>query len=260
MASRSAIINVMARAAEKAARAADSRLRRGRTAPGFHARGRPISSRPRIPRPNRSSRPNCRRRGPTSASCSRKAALHRQGRQHRWIVDPLDGTTNFLHGMPFWAISIALEQDGEIVAGIVYEPVAGRDVLGREGRGRLDQRPAASRVRPPEAGRVGVRHRPALRDAATMPTTCPEFSPSWRKPPGSAASAPRRSIWPMSRPAVSTATGSQVQPWDVAAGLIIVRRPAVRHESARADPRAGETSWRRIRTCIRSCGRRWWRE
>ena len=35
----------------------------------------------------------------------------------RWIVDPLDGTTNFLHGLPHWAISIALEHKGEIVAG-----------------------------------------------------------------------------------------------------------------------------------------------
>jgi myo-inositol-1(or 4)-monophosphatase len=41
---------------------------------------------------------------------------------HRWIVDPLDGTTNFLHGIPHFAISIALERDGEVVAGIVYEP------------------------------------------------------------------------------------------------------------------------------------------
>jgi len=41
---------------------------------------------------------------------------------HRWIVDPLDGTTNFLHGIPHFAISIGLERDGEIVAGLVYEP------------------------------------------------------------------------------------------------------------------------------------------
>src|SRR6266481_7626658 len=42
--------------------------------------------------------------------------------RHRWIVDPLDGTTNFLHGIPHFSISIALERDGEIVAGVVYEP------------------------------------------------------------------------------------------------------------------------------------------
>src|SRR5271154_4313642 len=47
--------------------------------------------------------------------------------RHRWIVDPLDGTTNFLHGIPHFAISIGLERDGEIVAGVIYEPT--RDEL-----------------------------------------------------------------------------------------------------------------------------------
>ncbi len=41
----------------------------------------------------------------------------------RWIVDPLDGTTNFLHGLPHWSISIALEHKSEIVAGVIYDPV-----------------------------------------------------------------------------------------------------------------------------------------
>jgi myo-inositol-1(or 4)-monophosphatase len=45
----------------------------------------------------------------------------------RWIVDPLDGTTNFLHGMPHWAISIALEHKGEIVSGVVFD--AAKDEL-----------------------------------------------------------------------------------------------------------------------------------
>lgn len=39
----------------------------------------------------------------------------------RWIVDPLDGTTNFLHGQPHWAVSIALEHKGEIVAAVVFD-------------------------------------------------------------------------------------------------------------------------------------------
>src|SRR5690606_39005986 len=43
--------------------------------------------------------------------------------QHRWIVDPLDGTTNFLHGIPLFAVAIALERAGEIVASVVYNPV-----------------------------------------------------------------------------------------------------------------------------------------
>ncbi len=40
----------------------------------------------------------------------------------RWIVDPLDGTTNFLHGLPHWAVSIGLEHKGEIVSAVVFDP------------------------------------------------------------------------------------------------------------------------------------------
>jgi len=42
---------------------------------------------------------------------------------HRWIVDPLDGTTNFLHGIPHFSISIGLERDGDVVAGVVFDPI-----------------------------------------------------------------------------------------------------------------------------------------
>ncbi len=42
--------------------------------------------------------------------------------QHRWIVDPLDGTTNFLHGIPLFSVSVALERQCQIVAGVVYNP------------------------------------------------------------------------------------------------------------------------------------------
>ncbi|HEX7759011.1 MAG TPA: inositol monophosphatase family protein [Caulobacteraceae bacterium] len=53
---------------------------------------------------------------------------------HRWIVDPLDGTTNFLHAIPHFAINIALERDGQIVAGVTYNP-ANSDLYWTE-RGR----------------------------------------------------------------------------------------------------------------------------
>ena len=54
---------------------------------------------------------------------------------HRWIVDPLDGTTNFLHGVPHFAISIALERDGALIAGLVFNPVSGDLYLAEKGRG-----------------------------------------------------------------------------------------------------------------------------
>lgn len=41
----------------------------------------------------------------------------------RWVVDPLDGTTNFLYGIPAWAVSVALEDDGDGVLGVVFDPV-----------------------------------------------------------------------------------------------------------------------------------------
>ena len=42
---------------------------------------------------------------------------------HRWICDPLDGTTNFLHGIPHFAVNVALERDGVIVAGVTHNPI-----------------------------------------------------------------------------------------------------------------------------------------
>lgn len=43
--------------------------------------------------------------------------------EHRWLIDPIDGTTNFIHSVPFFAISVALERKGEIIAGVVYNPI-----------------------------------------------------------------------------------------------------------------------------------------
>ena len=54
---------------------------------------------------------------------------------HRWIVDPLDGTTNFLHGIPMFAISIALEREGEIVAGLIYNPAMNEMYTAEKGKG-----------------------------------------------------------------------------------------------------------------------------
>lgn len=51
-----------------------------------------------------------------------RGAVEGEDSQHRWIVDPLDGTTNFLHGIPVFSISIALERQGQIVAAVVYNP------------------------------------------------------------------------------------------------------------------------------------------
>ena len=53
----------------------------------------------------------------------------------RWIVDPLDGTTNFLHGLPHWAVSIALEHKGQLVAGVIYDPTKDEMFFAEKGQG-----------------------------------------------------------------------------------------------------------------------------
>ena len=61
--------------------------------------------------------------------------------QHRWIIDPLDGTTNFLHGIPLFAVAIALQRGDEIVASLVYNPVSEELFVAEKGGGAwLDEK------------------------------------------------------------------------------------------------------------------------
>ncbi len=53
----------------------------------------------------------------------------------RWIVDPLDGTTNFLHGLPHWCVSIGLEHKGEMVAGVILDPIKDEIFVAEKGQG-----------------------------------------------------------------------------------------------------------------------------
>jgi myo-inositol-1(or 4)-monophosphatase len=53
----------------------------------------------------------------------------------RWIVDPLDGTTNYAHGLPIFAVSIALERAGEVVLGVVHDPMRGETYVAERGGG-----------------------------------------------------------------------------------------------------------------------------
>lgn len=55
--------------------------------------------------------------------------------QHRWVIDPIDGTTNFIHGIPHFAVSIGLERSGVPVAGLVYNPITDDMFTAEKGRG-----------------------------------------------------------------------------------------------------------------------------
>ncbi|WP_237478254.1 inositol monophosphatase family protein [Lichenibacterium dinghuense] len=56
-------------------------------------------------------------------------------RSHTWHVDPLDGTTNFLHGVPIFAVSVGLEREGQLVAGVVYNPATDDMYFAERGQG-----------------------------------------------------------------------------------------------------------------------------
>lgn len=76
---------------------------------------------------------------------------------HTWIVDPLDGTTNFLHGIPHFAVSIGLERSGVLVAGVVYNPATDELYVAERGTGAFlnDRRLRVSARTKPELSVVG---------------------------------------------------------------------------------------------------------
>ncbi|MFI0226026.1 inositol monophosphatase family protein [Streptomyces lydicus] len=69
----------------------------------------------------------------------------------RWVIDPIDGTVNYLYGLPSWAVSIAAEQDGEVVVGVVAAPMRGETYRAVLGRGAFsNDEPVRHRPAPPE--------------------------------------------------------------------------------------------------------------
>lgn len=142
----------------------------------------------------------------------------------RWIVDPLDGTTNFLHGLGHWAVSIALEHKGQIVAGVVYDPVKDEMFYAEKGSGAWMNE---TRIR------VSGRHR--LIDgifATGLPFAGSTDLPQTLRDLGQllpATSGVRRlgaASLDLSYVAAGRFDGfweRRLKPWDIAAGLVIVR-------------------------------------
>jgi myo-inositol-1(or 4)-monophosphatase len=142
MAHRSALINVMVTAAFRAARGLNrdfgevENLQVSRKGPADFVSTADLNAEAILFRELSRARPEfgflMEERGSVAAA----------GAAARWIVDPLDGTTNFLHGLPHFAISIAAEENGQIVAGIIYDPLRDELFWADKGRGAYlnDQR------------------------------------------------------------------------------------------------------------------------
>ena len=144
---------------------------------------------------------------------------------HRWIVDPLDGTTNFLHGVPLFAISIGLEREGQMVAGVVYNPISDELFTAEKGKGAYlnDRRRMRVAVRKnlsdalvttgiPHLGRPG--HVPFVREikevikhvAGVRRTGSAALDLAW------VAAGRFDAYWERG-----------IKPWDMAGGIVLVR-------------------------------------
>jgi myo-inositol-1(or 4)-monophosphatase len=143
--------------------------------------------------------------------------------EHRWIIDPIDGTTNFLHGIPHFAMSIALQRGEDIIAGVVYNPITDDVYIAEKNGGAFHNN-----------HRLRVSARTRL-DEAVVATGIPhkgrgdhgEFLDQARRVMG--VSAGVRRFGTASLDLAFVAAGRfdgywemGLKPWDMAAGLLLV--------------------------------------
>jgi myo-inositol-1(or 4)-monophosphatase len=123
MTRRSALINVMARAAERTGRALIrdfgevEQLQVSRKGPADFVSAADTKAEQMVRQELQRARPGY------SFLLEEGGRVEGEDKQHVWIVDPLDGTTNFLHGLPHFCISIGLARDNEVIAGVIYDPL-----------------------------------------------------------------------------------------------------------------------------------------
>jgi myo-inositol-1(or 4)-monophosphatase len=135
MTPRSALLNVMTRAVDKAARALKrdfgevEQLQVSVKGPGNFVTAADHRSEETIYRELAKARPGY------GFLMEERGRVEGPDKTHRWIVDPLDGTTNFLHGLPLFCVAIALERDGEIVCALVYNPILDELYTAERGQG-----------------------------------------------------------------------------------------------------------------------------
>ena len=179
-----------------------------------------------------------RRRFPNHRTLAEERGVDGHGSApYRWIIDPLDGTTNFAHGFPVYAISIGVESGNDLLAGVVYDPTRDELFTGEAGRGAFLN------------GRSVTVSKTAQLDAALMVTG---FAYDIRD-------TPKNNLDHFARFALTSQgvrrTGSaaldlcyvaagrfdgfwevKLSPWDMAAGVLIVREAGGRITDLRGNP------------------------
>jgi myo-inositol-1(or 4)-monophosphatase len=142
---------------------------------------------------------------------------------YRWVIDPLDGTTNYFHGFPFFAVSIGLERDGELIAGVIYDPTREELFTAFKGHGAYlnEQRLQVSAAQSLQQ---------ALLVASFPPGSTPESPPirQFLRILPHAQTVQRTGSAALNLAYLATGRldgfwSYSLKPWDMAAGVVIVR-------------------------------------
>lgn len=224
MASQTPVMNVMMRASEKAARTLlrdfneVEHLQVSQKGPGDFVSAADRRSEEIIFEELKKARPDY------SFLMEESGVVTGKNSDYRWIIDPLDGTTNFLHGIPHWAISIGLEHKGQMIAGLIHDPVKDEIFHAEKGKGAFMRR---SRLR--VSGRDDLMN-------ATIATGAPRRSQA-QKDQFIAEYAAMQSVAPGLRRFGAAALDlayvaagrfegfweRDLKAWDIAAGILIVK-------------------------------------
>jgi myo-inositol-1(or 4)-monophosphatase len=227
MARRSALMNVMIRAVERAARDIKrdfgevEHLQTSKKGPGDFVSAADLRSERILRQELHKARPGY------GFLMEESGVIKGTDPEHRWLIDPLDGTMNFLHGIPHFAISVGLEQSGEMVAGVVYDPIKDEMFWAEKGSGAYlnDRRMRVSSRRKLEDSLLatGITARSGADDAERADFVAQIDA-------ALAATAGVRRFGSAALDLAYVAAGRydafwehHLSPWDIAAGMVLVR-------------------------------------
>ena len=158
------------------------------------------------------------------------------GGRLRWIVDPIDGTKNYVRGLPVWATLLALEREGRVELGLVSAPALGRRWWALRGGGAFAD---GTRCRVSGIGE--------LEHATVSTTSAPEMPGGWSELAGRAwTSRGFGDFWQyclLAEGGLDVATDARLQLWDYAAALVIVEEAGGRCSTFTGSPPAAGASF-----------------